>query len=706
MKKKLGFLFLLQFYANLLLSQYDTLHVIPPVAISYLNKKTELVISTTSTSIVTVNVFKSNGQFLFDTLVVKDFPVRHIVENSVPGVELLTNNSVLLSEGLIIRSDKDIAVNIRDIANDLYLGSMNGNYSLTSKGQKGLGSNFRMIGYRSTNLVYGIMAIENGTVVNIANTANQQINLNAGESILINSIGLGNSIGTAINSNKKICVTSSANFEAPGGCGDPIADQLIPDDLAGLDYLIVKGAGSLTLEQSTIVATQDSTYFSINGGANALLIHAGDFITISNGVNAFDYKYILADKPILVAQGSGISCEAGQTILPPLSCTGSKIIQTKDFLGLTYDAYVISHPISVPTLNGVPLTNPVIVNADWNLYRFDETKVLNGADILLESTSYMHCGILQSGNGFSMFAYFSGFQKNNSVDIKVVTSTGTNSLIEGCENAQIIISRDDASEDEIISISTLGSAENGVDFEYVPINDTLIRNQYSDTISINTIFNQSTEGNETLHLVIQYIDHCTGIPYSLDTSILLVDYFPMIASTIDSINVCDETDNMFSMSAVISEGKPPYTYNWTNGFGINDTIIQFSSNLTPNLNVYSLNVLDNCNNTISIPINVYNQCPIVIPNVITANFDNVNDFFLIKNLEDYQQVKVLFINRWGNVVYENEYYDNTFNGKNNNLKELPSGVYYYKIEVKSSKYEYSNSVLGQNVITGFFTIID
>ena len=706
MKKKLGFLFLLQFYANLLLSQYDTLHVIPPVAISYLNKKTELVISTTSTSIVTVNVFKSNGQFLFDTLVVKDFPVRHIVENSVPGVELLTNNSVLLSEGLIIRSDKDIAVNIRDIANDLYLGSMNGNYSLTSKGQKGLGSNFRMIGYRSTNLVYGIMAIENGTVVNIANTANQQINLNAGESILINSIGLGNSIVTAINSNNKICVTSSANFEAPGGCGDPIADQLIPDDLAGLDYLIVKGAGSLTLEQSTIVATQDSTYFSINGGANALLIHAGDFITISNGVNAFDYKYILADKPILVAQGSGISCEAGQTILPPLSCTGSKIIQTKDFLGLTYDAYVISHPISVPTLNGVPLTNPVIVNADWNLYRFDETKVLNGADILLESTSYMHCGILQSGNGFSMFAYFSGFQKNNSVDIKVVTSTGTNSLIEGCENAQIIISRDDASEDEIISISTLGSAENGVDFEYVPINDTLIRNQYSDTISINTIFNQSTEGNETLHLVIQYIDHCTGIPYSLDTSILLVDYFPMIASTIDSINVCDETDNIFSMSAVISEGKPPYTYNWTNGFGINDTIIQFSSNLTPNLNVYSLNVLDNCNNTISIPINVYNQCPIVIPNVITANFDNVNDFFLIKNLEDYQQVKVIFINRWGNVVYENEYYDNTFNGKNNNLKELPSGVYYYKIEVKSSKYEYSNSVLGQNVITGFFTIID
>ena len=706
MKKRLGVIIFLQFFVNTLFSQYDTLHIIPPVAISYLNKKTELVISTASTSVVNVNVYKSNGQFLFDTLVVKDFPVRHIVENTVPGMELLTNNTVLSSEGLIVRSDKDIAVNVRDIANDLYLGSMNGNYSLTSKGQKGLGTNFRMIGYRATNLVYGILAVENGTIVNVANTANQQINLNAGESILINSIGLGNSIGTAITSNKNICVSSSANFEAPGGCGDPIADQLIPDDLAGLDYLIVKGAGSLTLEQFTIVATQDSTHYSINGGTNALLVHAGDFVTLSNGVNTFDYKYVLADKPILVAQGSGISCEAGQTILPPLSCTGSKIIQTKDFLGLTYDAYVISHPISVPTLNGVPLTNPVVVNTDWNLYRFDETSVLNGADILLESTSYMHCGILQSGSGFSMFAYFSGFQKNNSVDLKVETSTGTNSLIEGCENAQIIITREDASADEIISISSIGTAENGVDFEQLPLKDTLVHNQYADTIYINTLFNAPTEGNETIHLVLEYIDHCTGILHSLDTTIILTDYFPMIASTNDSINVCDETDNVFNLSSIISNGKPPYSYSWSNGIGTNDTIVQFTSNLTPNLNTYTMFAFDDCNNSISVPFSVYDQCPITVPNVITANNDQVNDFFLIKNLEDYDQVKVLFLNRWGNVVYENEYYDNSFDGKNKNLRELPAGVYFYKVEVVSNKYDYSTSVFGSNVITGYLTIIE
>jgi gliding motility-associated-like protein len=180
----------------------------------------------------------------------------------------------------------------------------------------------------------------------------------------------------------------------------------------------------------------------------------------------------------------------------------------------------------------------------------------------------------------------------------------------------------------------------------------------------------------------------------------------MMASTIDSLNVCDETDNEFSLSSLITKGKPPYSYSWLNGLGSNDTIVLFTSNLTPNLNVYSLNAFDNCNKSISVTFSVYDQCPITVPNVITANNDNVNDYFLIKNIEDYDQVKVLFLNRWGNIVYENEYYDNTFNGKNNNLKELPSGVYYYKIEVKSSKYEYSNSVLGQNIITGFFTIID
>jgi len=180
----------------------------------------------------------------------------------------------------------------------------------------------------------------------------------------------------------------------------------------------------------------------------------------------------------------------------------------------------------------------------------------------------------------------------------------------------------------------------------------------------------------------------------------------MVASTIDSINVCDETDNVFSLSSLISNGKPPYSYSWLNGLGSNDTIVQFTSDLAPNLNIYTLYAFDNCNNSISVPFSVYDQCPITVPNVITANNDNVNDFFLIKNLEDYDQVKVLFLNRWGNVVYENEYYDNSFDGKNNNLRELPAGVYFYKVEVVSQKYDYSTSVFGSNVVTGYLTIIE
>ncbi|MBI1838121.1 MAG: gliding motility-associated C-terminal domain-containing protein [Flavobacteriia bacterium] len=695
---------ILLFSSNFLIAQYDTIHYIPPVAYSYINNQTEIVFSTNSTIPVTVSVYKSNNVFLFDTIVVKDIPVRHVLENTNPSGELLTNNSTLLSEGLKISGAIPFAVNVRNIGNDTYFPSFTGNYSLTSKGKKALGTKFHLIGYRVTNLVYGILAIEDNTTITISNNTNQTINLNAGESYLINSITLGNNIGTAVVSNKNISLTSSTNSESPAGCHDPIADQLIPDTLAGKEYLIVKGHGNSTLEQFTIVAIYDSTYYNINGGPNVLLVNAGDFNTISNGVNINDYKFLSASKNVLVAQGSGISCEAGQTILPPLSCTGSKIIQTKDYLGLSYDVYVIAHPISTPTLNGIPLLNPIIINADWNLYIFNQSLVPIGEPILLQSSTYMHCGILQRSGGYSMFDYFSGFENTNKIEIQLSTSNNTNELIEGCEHAQIVITRDDATSEDVFLITTIGTAVSGEDYESLISSDTLIQNQYSDTLYLNTLYNEYLENDETIHLLISYIDHCSGLPYIYDTVIMIKNYYPMIHNDLDSINVCDETEIDFGLSTVVSQGVPSYHYFWVNNLDSTFFTSDFTSKLKPNENLYHLTVIDSCMHVMDVFFNVYNQCPISVPNVITANNDEINDFFIIKNLEDYNQIKLMILNRWGNVVYENEYYDNSFNGKNNNNRKLPADVYFYKIEIISNKYSYSS--LDGNILYGNLTVFE
>jgi gliding motility-associated-like protein len=76
---------------------------------------------------------------------------------------------------------------------------------------------------------------------------------------------------------------------------------------------------------------------------------------------------------------------------------------------------------------------------------------------------------------------------------------------------------------------------------------------------------------------------------------------------------------------------------------------------------------------------------IFVPDVFTPNGDGKNDFFVIKGLND-RKVRVMIFNRWGNKVYENGAYDNSWDGTPNvqNLTfgngKVPAGVYYYIIE--------------------------
>lgn len=53
-----------------------------------------------------------------------------------------------------------------------------------------------------------------------------------------------------------------------------------------------------------------------------------------------------------------------------------------------------------------------------------------------------------------------------------------------------------------------------------------------------------------------------------------------------------------------------------------------------------------------------------------------NDTFEIIGLQSYTSAEVLIYNRWGNEVYRNSKYDNTFNGEG-----LNEGTYYYLVKL-------------------------
>jgi len=75
-----------------------------------------------------------------------------------------------------------------------------------------------------------------------------------------------------------------------------------------------------------------------------------------------------------------------------------------------------------------------------------------------------------------------------------------------------------------------------------------------------------------------------------------------------------------------------------------------------------------------------------IPQAFSPNGDGINDVFEIKGIQEFPNIEVSILNRWGNLVYSKKQYDNTWNGKcNEGLQyggnDLPEGTYFYIIDL-------------------------
>ena len=83
--------------------------------------------------------------------------------------------------------------------------------------------------------------------------------------------------------------------------------------------------------------------------------------------------------------------------------------------------------------------------------------------------------------------------------------------------------------------------------------------------------------------------------------------------------------------------------------------------------------------------------PLDIPSGFTPNGDLVNDTWNIENIELYAETVVSVYTRSGELVFRSEGYQQEWDGTSNGQK-LPSGVYYYVIELQKYKRTYKGSV--------------
>ena len=82
---------------------------------------------------------------------------------------------------------------------------------------------------------------------------------------------------------------------------------------------------------------------------------------------------------------------------------------------------------------------------------------------------------------------------------------------------------------------------------------------------------------------------------------------------------------------------------------------------------------------------------IIIPNIFSPNKDLTNDKFIIYGINDRFEIKIY--NRWGNIVFEENPYNNSWNGINMNGKILSEGQYFYILKSVEEKIEINGIIM-------------
>jgi gliding motility-associated-like protein len=98
----------------------------------------------------------------------------------------------------------------------------------------------------------------------------------------------------------------------------------------------------------------------------------------------------------------------------------------------------------------------------------------------------------------------------------------------------------------------------------------------------------------------------------------------------------------------------------------------------------------NCFDTSCLEITIFPN-EIIIPNIFSPNDDIVNDEFVIYGINDLFDIKIY--NRWGNLVFDQDPYENDWKGESSNGKKLSEGQYYYILKNDQEQIKLNGSVM-------------
>ncbi len=138
-------------------------------------------------------------------------------------------------------------------------------------------------------------------------------------------------------------------------------------------------------------------------------------------------------------------------------------------------------------------------------------------------------------------------------------------------------------------------------------------------------------------------------------------------------------NNNGSLFASTAGGTQQYNYLWLPVYNTSNNLQNASSG---NYTLYTTDG-NGCQDTLTVFLGC--DLPIKVPQLFSPNADGKNDYFVIEGLENFPNNHISIYNRWGNLIYEKENYQNNWNGSwtigNKTTKGiLPAATYFIVLD--------------------------
>lgn len=486
-----------------------------------------------------------------------------------------------------------------------------------------------------------------GNDISVCSTTNTSLTptINGAYSTIIWNTG-SNSISQSANS------TGIYWVEVSNQCGFSrdsilVTIQNTPIVNLGNDTIICAGT---QLVINPLISNVSYIWQDNSSNSNFVVTQAGNYwVTINSGACIVsDSIFIGINNSPTIDLGNDISvCDVTSTILSP-TITGNytNIVWNNNSNALTQIA-------NTSGVYWVELSNICGLDRDSIQVNIDISPIVNlGNDttICANSSLILNPNLLNVNYSWQNNSTQSTFTANQAgtywVDIIKGSCTVRDSIIIQLQNAPTVNLGNDSTLCNGSSI-TLNATFPGSTYLWQ-------NNSTAPTLSVNqagqywvNVTNQCGSASDTFNLSLQ---NPPQINFSNDTTFCLGETINLNASTPNASYIWQ--DNSINSYLTVSQAG---IYSVTVNVGVCQLQHQFIINAK------------NC------------EANIEMPTVFTPNSDGINDYFLPVSYSKIKIVKILIVNRWGDLIYENANLVSGWDGTSNG-KDCTEGVYFWRLE--------------------------